>query len=100
MSTPRNIPQVSYNTPFGDIGKVIWFEVVDDENYFELQFSINLQQYNQTSLTLYNNTTTTYVWENSYPPDTDQEEYLDSVRILYISLGSTIQPFALINEPT
>lgn len=100
MSTPRNIPQVSYNTPFGNIGKVIWFEVVDDENYFELYFSITLQQYKDTSLTLYNNSTTTFDWKGIYPPDTDQEQYLDSVRILYLPQGPIPQPLGLINQAT
>lgn len=99
MATPRNIPQVSYNTPFGDISKVIWFEVVDDENYFELYFSIELQQYKSTNLQLYNNTTNENVWTNSYPPDTDQENYLDSVRILYLPQPPALQPFGLLNLP-
>lgn len=100
MGTPRNIPQVSRNTPFGVIGKVIWFEVTNNENYFDLDFSITLQQYNSTKLLVYNNITSQYVWQNSYPPDTDQEQYLDSIRILYIPQSPDSQPFALINQPT
>jgi len=102
MPTPTqtNIPNVTYNSYFGNIGKVVWFEVSENYNYFELYFSINLQQSKKTSLTLYNNLTTSYVWENQYPADANQETYLDSVKILYVPQVGSEQPFGLINLPT
>jgi hypothetical protein len=100
MATPVNIPDVSYNTYFGNVGKVVWFDVTNNYNYFELYFSINLQQYRETSLELYNNLAYQTVWSNTYPSDANQEVYLDTVRILHVTAGNFEQPFGLINLPT
>jgi hypothetical protein len=100
MPTPRNLPSVSYNTYFGDVGKVLWFEVSDNYNYFELSFTITLQQTKQTNLQVYNNLTNTIVWENTYPSDANQEEYSDYIRLLHVPTPPDEQPMGLINLPT
>jgi len=96
MPTPINISEVSYNTYFGDVGKVLWFKVTDNFNYFELDLNITLQRTKVTNLQVYNNVTNLTIWENSYPEDVDQEQFLDNVRILNTPAG-ILQPLALIN---
>lgn len=100
MPTPVNIPDVTYGSYFGNVGKVVWYDVSNNFNYFELFFSINLKQFKQTSLVLLNNKTNSVVWERIYPADADQEVFLDSIKILYIPEGVLEQPFGLINQPT
>jgi hypothetical protein len=100
MATPRNIPSVQYNTYFGNVGKVVWFEVVDNYNYFELYFDLTLQQSRRTYLQVLNYNLNQVAWENYYPSDANQEEYLDSVRVLYQPQANVDQPFAVINVPT
>lgn len=100
MGTLRNIPTVSYNSRFGNVGKVVWFEVTNIYNYFELSFSFQLQQLNETNIQIYNNVTGEIIWTANYPQDVDQEQFLENVRILYIPDATTPQPFAIINLPT
>jgi hypothetical protein len=100
MATPVDIPSVSYNTYFGSVGKVIWFEVSENFNYFELSFNLTLQRTKETNLQIYNNLMDVLVWENTYPEDVDQPQYLDYVRILNVPVPGVEQPFGLLNLPT
>ena len=99
MATPTNIPSVSYNTYFGNVGKVVWFEVNDNFNYFELNFNLTLQRTVQTRIQIYNNLMNNVIWETIYPADVDQPQYLDYVRILNTPIPGTIQPMGLLNVP-
>jgi hypothetical protein len=99
MATPTNIPSVSYNTYFGNVGKVVWFEVSENFNYFELNFNLTLQRTNKTNIQIYNNLMDSVVWENTYPEDVNQSQYLDYVRILNTPIVGTEQPMGLLNLP-
>ena len=54
----------------------------------------------RTQLQVYNYNLNQVAWENYYPSDANQEEYLDSVRVLYQPQANVDQPFAIINLPT
>jgi hypothetical protein len=100
MPTITPIPDVSYQTRFGNVGKVVWFDVTNNYNYFELYFSVLLQQFRDTSLQLYNSDTNQIVWSNIYPSDVNQETLFDSIRVLHITTTNNEQPFGIINIPT
>lgn len=100
MATPVDVPSVSYDTNFGNVGKVIWFEVSENYNYFELSFNLTLQSTQETNIKVYNNLTNNFIWENSYPADVDQPQYLDYVRILNVPVPGVEQPFGLLNLPS
>lgn len=99
MPTPVDIKSVSYNTYFGDVGKVLWFEVSENYNYYELAFNLTLERTKETNIKIYNNLLNNFIWENTYPADVDQPQYLDYVRILNVPVPGVEQPYGLLNLP-
>lgn len=100
MPTLTLIPDVSYQTRFGNVGKVVWFDVTNNYNYFELYFTVMLQQFRVTSLELYDANGNQIVWSNIYPADVNQEILFDSIRVLHVTTTNNEQPFGIINNPT
>ena len=100
MPTPISIPQVTYNSYFGNVGKVAWFQVTENVNYFELHFTLYLQQARITNLSLYSNKEEQFVWEREYPADVDQQAYNDIVKILNLQQTLAGNAYAVVNNPT
>jgi len=100
MPTTLQIPQVSYNSYFGNISKVVWFEVNDNLNYFELGFTIVPEQTRQTSLTLFNNSSNQEVWKKIYAANAQQSPVYENIQNLSTERTSQIFPYAIINNAT
>jgi hypothetical protein len=100
MATPLSIPQVTYNSYFGNVGKVVWFQISENVNYFQLHFSLYLQQARKTNLLLYSDKEGQYIWDGEFPADVDQQQYNDIIRILNLQQTLLGNAYAVINNPT
>jgi hypothetical protein len=100
MPTTLDIAQPTYNSYFGNISKVVWFNVNDNLNYFELQLTIIPEQTRRTSLTLYDYNQNREVLVKEYIADVQQSPIYDIIKILNVERTQEVFPYAIINNTT
>lgn len=90
MANNIEVPSVSYNTYFGVVNKVRWFEITDEYEYFDITFHVYRNQTRSTNLKLYN-LESGNIWTRSIQRSADPTPLTISDKILNTpGLGSPI----------
>lgn len=85
MENTLTIPEKSYNTYFGDVKKVVWFEVTDNYNYFEINFRIQRLQTKNVTISLSNlDSAYSNLWSKIYPLSSNTTIIEDNLKISHV----------------
>lgn len=83
------IPSVTYNSRFGNINKCVWFETVDNYNYFSMDLVIEKSQIKETSLVLLEDSGL-QKWSKVFPKSIGTDPYLFTAKILQVPNSDSI----------
>jgi hypothetical protein len=90
MANNIEVPSVSYNTYFGIVNKVRWFDIPDQYQYFEIIFNVYRNQTKDTNLTLFN-LESGNIWKRTVSRSSNPAPIAISDKILNVpGLGSPI----------
>jgi hypothetical protein len=85
MENTLTIPEKNYNTYFGDVKKVVWFEVTDNPNYFQINFRIQRLQTKNVSIRLGNlDSQYSSLWSKVYPLSSNPQIVEDQLKISHV----------------
>lgn len=99
MCINLNVPSVDYNTYFGSIKKVVWFEVTEEYEYFDVTLSINRSQLFDTNITINNlGSTGGNQWQEIFPKTSDTTPVVRNLKLLNVP-GLATQIYGVFNLP-
>lgn len=97
MAANINIPSVDYNSYFGTINKVVWFDVTDNYNYFDVTLNVDRLQFYDAKLSIINLGTGAIQWEQTVAKSTNPTPASITTRVLNTpGLGSPV--YGLFNK--
>lgn len=84
MSTYTNIPDVSFSVNFGQINKIVWFNVDDDNSIYDINFYITPNNSRDINIEIFNYMSKLTLFKKTYNKSQDTNTIIESTKIIHV----------------